>query len=142
MPRSKRFRRNLGRDLPSPKSVRTTIEWVRFEHAHEPFGVFMYLGRALRGLSPKKKERAETLERWFNDNLGSPSQATLERFWFRAEAEECIEKARELAKLVSRTGIPIVERRTRRVPGKVRWEDSHQAAVFTYRDTPQPKRRK
>ena len=142
MPRSMRYKRNLGRKLPSPKPARTTIEWVRFEHAHEPYGVFSYVKRALPGLSPSRRERARTLTNWFNENLGAPDQATLERFWFRAEARECIEKARQLAELVSRTGIPIVERRTRRVPGKVRWEDTHQAAVLTYRDTPQPKRRK
>ena len=142
VPRSKRFRRNLGRKLPSPKPIRTTIEWVRFEHAREPFGVFSYIRSALPGLSRRRRERLEILRKWFNDNLGAPTQATLERFWFRAEAQECIEKARQLAELVSSTGIPIVERHTRRVPGKVRWEDTHQAAVLTYRDTPQPRRQR
>ncbi len=141
MPRSKRYRRNLGRKLPSPKPARTTIEWVRFEHAHKPFGVFSYVDLALRGLSPGRRDRAKSLTKWFNENLGAPDHATLERFWFRAEAHECVEKARQLAELVARAGIPIVERRIRRVPGKVRWEDTHQAAVLTYRDTPQQRRR-
>jgi hypothetical protein len=141
MSRSKRFTRNLGRTLPTPKAVRTTVEWVRFEHERTPYGVFSYVSSALPKLSTAKRERAETIMKWFNDHLGSPSRATLERFWFRAEALEHIEKARALSKLVSSTGIQIVERRIKRVPGKVKWEDTHQAAVFTYRDAPQPKRR-
>jgi hypothetical protein len=141
MPRSKRFTRNLGRTLKTPIPVRTTVEWVRFEHEHEPYGVFSYVSSALRGLRQKRRQEVEDLRRWFNDNLGAPKDADLERFWFRSEAVEHIEKARTLAKIISGAGIPIVERRIRRVPGKVRWEDTHQAAVLTYRDTPQPKRR-
>ena len=141
MPRSKRYTRNLGRKLKAPLPVRTTIEWVRFEHERKPYGVFTYLAQALPGLSVQRRKKAEALRDWFNEHLGSPDDADLARFWFRSEAVEQIEKARALAELVSRVGIPIVERRTRRVPGRVRWEDTHQAAVLTYRDTPQPKRR-
>lgn len=141
MPRSKRYTRNLGRTLKTPLPVRATMEWVRFEHEREPYGVFWYVPQALPGLPQEKRKKAESLWRWFADNLGSPGKTALERFWFRSEAVEHIEKARLLAMLVSATGIPIVERRIRRVPGKVRWEDTHQAAVLTYRDTPQPKRR-
>ena len=47
MSRRKRFTRNLGRKLGAPLPQRTTNEWVRFEHASEPFGVFSYqIGRA------------------------------------------------------------------------------------------------
>ncbi|NOT29064.1 MAG: hypothetical protein HOP15_01305 [Planctomycetes bacterium] len=86
--------------------------------------------------------RTETdyIRDWFYDNLDAPDLATLERFWFKAEAREHIERAQRLAKLARQAGIPIVERRTRRVPGKVRWQGDHQVAVFTYRDTPQPRR--
>jgi hypothetical protein len=51
MPRSKRYTRNLGRKLKAPLPVRTTIEWVRFEHERKPCGVFTYLAQALPGLS-------------------------------------------------------------------------------------------
>ena len=141
MSRRKRYTRNLGRKLPSPQPVRTTVEWVRFENQHEPFGVFTYVSLAKRKLSPVRREKAERLTRWFTENLGSPEKATDERFWFRAEAREHVENARELARLVSRTGYSIVERRIRRVPGKVKWEDEHQVAALTYRDAPQAKRR-
>ena len=144
MSRKKRYTRNLGRTLPSPQPVRTTEEWVRFESAHEPFGIFNYLSQAERRLSAGRRAKAERLYRWFVENLGCPEDEralTEERFWFRAEAREHVEKARELARLDSRTGYSIVERRIRRVPGKVRWEDEHQVAAFTYRDAPQAKRR-
>jgi hypothetical protein len=55
-----------------------------------------------------------------------------ERFWFRAEAMEYIGRARRMADLVSRAGLPIVERRTREVSGYVRWQDAHQLAAKTY----------
>src|SRR5262245_59270039 len=78
MSRRKRYTRNLGRTLPSPQPVRTTVEWVRFENEHEPFGVFSYLSRAEHRLSPRRREKAEALRRWFNENLGSPDDATEE----------------------------------------------------------------
>ena len=37
MSRRKRYTRNLGRRLPEPLPVRTTVESVRFEHAREPY---------------------------------------------------------------------------------------------------------
>jgi hypothetical protein len=136
----KRYTRNLGRELPSPLPVRTTTEWVRFEHEREPYGVFSYLPVANAALPVKARAELDALRQWFRDQLGAPDEATLERFWFRAEAAEHIEKARRLAELACEAGIPIVERRTRRVPGKVRWEDGHQVAVITYRDAPRPRR--
>ena len=46
MSRRKRYTRNLGRRLPEPLPVRTTAEWVRFEHRDEPWGVFCFLDEA------------------------------------------------------------------------------------------------
>src|SRR5438093_10199442 len=102
MSRRKRFTRNLGRTLGAPLPPRMTIEWVRFEHEHEhePFGVFWYLPEAMSRLCPKDGERAEDLRKWFHQNLDAPDDATLERFWFRSEAIEHIERARILAHLV------------------------------------------
>ena len=140
MSRRKRYTRNLGRKMKAPLQVRTTAEWVRFEHEREPYGVFAYLSDARKGLGSGLRAEVDAICDWFNDNLDAPDVATLERFWFKAEAREYIERAKRLAKLVRRTGIPIVERRTSRVPVKVRWQDDHQVAVFTYRDAPQPRR--
>jgi hypothetical protein len=140
MSRRKRYTRNLGRELKTPKPVRTTQEWVRFEHQHEPYGVFTYLASVKRRLTPGLRAELDSISEWFDDKLGSPDKATLERFWFKVEAREYVDRARRLAGLARRVGIPIVERRTRRVPGKVRWEDEHQVAVLTYRDAPRPRR--
>jgi hypothetical protein len=135
MSRRKRYTRNLGRRLKSPLPVRTTVEWVRFEHEREPYGVFSYLREAADLLPAEARTELRALRNWFNDKLGAPDEATMERFWFRAEAGEHIEKARRLSDLVRAAGIPIVEHRVRRVPGKVKWEDAEQVAVFTYYNT-------
>ncbi len=142
MTRRKRYTRNLGRPLKSPLPVRTTADWIRFEHEHERFGVFSYTSEARRVLSTWEREELESLLSWFSDHLGAPDLLTIERFWFRAESSHQVAKARRLAALLNEAGIPIVERRTRRVPGKVKWEDGDQVAVLTYRDAPGPRRRK
>lgn len=140
MSRRKRFTRNLGRKLPSPLPARTTVEWIRFEHEHEPYGVFSYLKEARETLSAEMRGELDALRDWFVDHLDAPDLLTIERFWFRIEAEEFVDRARRLATILRAAGIPIVERRTSRVPGKVKWEDHNQVAVRTYRDTPQPRR--
>lgn len=140
MSRRKRFTRNLGRKLPSPLAVRTTVEWVRFEHEHEPFGIFRYLDEATEVLAHDDAVELERLCDWFTEHLDAPDLMTVERFWFCAEALEHVAQARKLAKMLCSVKIPIVERRTRRVPGKVKWQDDHQVAVLMYRDTPQPGR--
>jgi hypothetical protein len=140
MSRHQRFTRNLGRRLKSPLPIRATVEWIRFEHEHEPYGVFCYLEEAREELSAEMRGELDYLREWFVDHLDAPNLLTIERFWFRVEAEEYVVRARRLATIVCAAGIPIIERRTRRVPGKVRWEDRNQVAVRTYRDTPQPRR--
>ncbi|MBI5480442.1 MAG: hypothetical protein HY906_16380 [Deltaproteobacteria bacterium] len=126
--------------MRSPLPVRTTVEWIRFEHEREPCGVFSYLSDARAALGPEASRELETLAAWFSDHLNAPDLLTVERFWFRAEATAHVAQAQKLAALLRAAGIPIIERRTRRIPGRVRWEDRHQVAVLTYRDTPQPRR--
>lgn len=135
MSRRKRYTRNFGRTLPAPLPVRPTTEWVRFEHEREPFGVFSYL-RDAKEMRPGLSRAIDELADWFELWLGAPASADLERFWFKAEAHEYVTKARWLAEMVCCAGIPIVERRIRRVPGILRWQDRHQVAVLTFRDTP------
>jgi hypothetical protein len=91
-------------------------------------------------LPAKMRGELEALRAWFVDHLDAPDLLTIERFWFRIEAEEYVVRARRLATILCAAGIPIVERRTRRVPGKVKWEDHNQVAVRTYRAAPQPRR--
>jgi len=119
----------------------TNALWIRFEHEREPYGVFSYLRDAAAVLPAAEHAELEELRAWFNEHLGAPEKATNERFWFRAEAGEHGTRARRMAELVRQAGFPIVERRTRRIPGKVRWEDAHQVAVITYRDAPRPSKR-
>jgi len=139
MSRRKRYTRNLGRRLKSPLPARTTAEWVRFEHEHEPYGVFTYCSEARAKLPPERVEELNTLLAWFSDHLHAPDLLTIERFWFRAEASTHIAQARKLTDILTQARIPIVERRTKRIPGKVKWEDHNQVAVLTYRDAPQPR---
>ncbi len=124
MSRRQRYTRNLGRTLEEPLPVRTTVEWIRFEHEREPYGVFSYLPDAHERLRGSERAELEALRRWFNQHLHAPEELTRERFWFRAEALSQVDKARQLADLVAAAGIPIVERRTRRMPGKIRWKRS------------------
>jgi hypothetical protein len=136
MSRRKRYTRNLGRTLPAPLPVRDTTAWVRFEHEREPWGVFCYLGDA-KGARPALARDIDALNQWFVRWLDAPSGGIdLERFWFKADARPYVDRARALAALVCSAGIPIVERHIGRVPGIVRWQDRHQVAVATFRDTP------
>jgi hypothetical protein len=139
MSRGKRYTRNFGRTLKEPKPVRTTTEWIRFEHEREPYGIFSYTTLMRQRLRGNELAEFNQLVEWFRMHLEAPEEATKERFWFRAEADLHVEKARRMAALHVSAGIPIVERRTRRVPGKINWEDPDQVAVFTYRDAPRPR---
>jgi hypothetical protein len=130
--RRKRYTRNLGRRLrvPLPRSE----EWVRFEHELEGFGVFSYLSDARRRGSTRLAARIDRLRAWFNLWLDAPSDDVRidnEKFWFRAEAAEHLERARRLADLVSRAGFPIRELRVIQGSKPVRWQDAHQLAVST-----------
>ena len=117
MSRRKRYTRNFGRDLKEPLPVRTTTEWIRFEHAREPYGLFSYTTAMRERLRGSELAEFDALVDWFFTHLDAPAEATHERFWFRAEALLHVEKARRLAALHVAAGIPIVEHRTRRVPG-------------------------
>ena len=122
--------------------MRTTQAWLRFEHERQPYGVFSYIAEAKPTLPEEQRLEIDSLMVWINEYLDAPEDVSLdrERFWFREEAHEMIAKVRRVAALVRAAGVPIVERRTARIPGKVRWEDKDQVAVITYRDTPQPRR--
>lgn len=130
MSRRKRYTRNLGRKLREPAPF--TTEWVRFEHANEPWGVFCYLKDACRKLPGRSSAELILLRDWFNRHLNAPSKRELgeARFWFRAEAAEHVGRARRLAALVTRAGFPIVEKAERGLRGQVLWSDDRQQAVL------------
>ena len=140
MSRRKRYTRNLGRALPQPLPSRATSTWLRFEHEVEPYGVFSYVKDAKERLDGVHRNEVDEICAWFAQHLDAPRLLERARFWFKAEATEHVVRGRRLMELLLTAGIPIVERRTRRVPGKVRFHDQHQVAVHTFRDTPQAKR--
>src|SRR5256885_3057757 len=105
MSRRKRYTRNFGRTLKQPLPVRTTVEWVRFEHEHEPYGVFSYCSDARAALPKEALPELNELLRWFRIHLGAPADADHERFWFRAEASAFVETGRRLAELMRGAGI-------------------------------------
>ncbi len=76
MPRRKRYTRNLGRTIPEPQPRRLTVEWGRFEHKSEPYGVFSYLSDARAVLSSShsfgRVLELDRLIRWFERELDSP----------------------------------------------------------------------
>lgn len=160
MSRRARYTRNLGRRLPAPLPAHDPDEeWIRFEHAHEPYGLFSYGSLARPALEPARRRRLEELYEWFDRELDLPSRMHAFRFvgrrtgskwrakdasarcWFRASATEHVERARELAALLREAGIPVIERRARGIPGKLCSEDSHQIAVELYRDSRRERRR-
>jgi hypothetical protein len=130
MSRRKRYTRNLGRRLPEP--LPHTLEWVRFEHATQPYGVFRYSGDAQATLPGRPARELVRLTRWFCLHLDAPDGIELgeARFWFRAEASEYVGRARRLAELVTRAGFPIAECQTLDLRGHVRWQDAYQLAVL------------
>src|SRR5689334_23331509 len=92
MSRRKRYTRNLWRAVKSPTPIRTTVEWDRFEHEDEPYGVFCYLRDAGELLDAPGRAEVEGLRDWFEDHLDAPAIAAIERCWFKAEAHDHVEQ--------------------------------------------------
>ena len=116
---------------------------MRFEHELEGFGVFSYLSDARRRGSSRLAARIDRLRAWFNLWLDAPSDDVgidHEKFWFRAEAAEHLDRARRLADLVSRAGFQMRELRVVKGSRAVRWEDGHQVAVSTGKSCIEPER--
>jgi hypothetical protein len=152
VPRSQRYTRNLGRARiePAPPG-KPEARYVRFEHPTEKLGLFRYTEDLRRALDRVERQEVVVLMEWFNDNLEVPSRMVPYRpvgrraaryrwaettaiCWFRQEATEHVSRARRLAVLVRSVGIPIVERRVTRIPGKLCSEDEFQIAVQAFRD--------
>jgi hypothetical protein len=118
----------------------------------ECLGVFTYVDDAGDALDNAERSELETLMSWFDEHLEKPSRLVPFRqvgtrvhqrrwaeasaiCWFREEAIEHLSRARRVAELIGRAGIPIVERSVARIPGKVCSEDRFQIAVEAYRDS-------
>jgi hypothetical protein len=118
----------------------------RQEQSHCRAGVFQaaYDLRDRGLLDDDELRRFEGLRQWFNRRLPVPARLSRSRrpharrnavCWFKADAAEYIGRARELAALLGRHGVPTRELRTGR-PGYVVYEDEYQVAAVPFRDTP------
>jgi len=148
MSRRKRYTRNLGRTSGDAIPKRGTgSRYVRFAHARDPYGIFSYVSDARTRLSEPDREALDALVAWFRQSLDIPLcliPAYLPRrrgrdnldgsavCWFRASAREHVEHARALAILVLRAKIPIVERWSDRIPGRICSTDAKQIAVASF----------
>jgi hypothetical protein len=80
---------------------------------------------------------------WFDLHLPFPRRFSRSRrpnahpaaiCWFKADARECIQRARRMAALLNLAGVPIDMLRTHQ-PGYVVYEDSFQVVAVPFRDT-------
>jgi hypothetical protein len=127
---------------------------IRFEtlmphiDSGEPGGLFTMLDdlRERPDLSEGDHQRLESLVAWFAKNLQRPTRFSSSRSkgaarratrgisWFKPEALEHLEKAREFIALVREYGYEIKQIETTRA-GKVVYEDEYQIVAESFRDT-------
>jgi hypothetical protein len=145
MSRRMRYTRNLGRERPpSVPRQGTGSRFVRFVHAREPYGVFSYIGDARRRLDERERDQLDALVQWFREHLDEPSSMVPVHepaaagdgpravCWFRASARAHVDRARRLAVLLRAAHIPIVERWSDVVPGRLCAEDTNQLATSPF----------
>ena len=126
-----------------------TVMYVRFVstfpdcHTGRPVGFFQAAGIVRE--DPETPGYIVDLLRehgdWFNANLARPSRFSKSRHpdamavalsWFLPTATECIERAREMAVLISECTFPISMITTSR-PGIIVYRDAMQIAAIPYR---------
>lgn len=87
--------------------------------------------------------RFEIAADWFDLHLPFPRRFSRSRrpnahptaiCWFKAEARECIQRARKMAALLNSAGVPIDMLRTDK-PGYVVYEDGFQVVAVPFRET-------
>ena len=150
MSRRRRYTRNLGRTTHDRVPKRGAgHRYVRFAHRTDPYGLFSYLNDARPRLSEPDRAELEAIVGWFNENLDEPDCMVPVRVaargrraendaepsavcWFKATARAHVARARRMAILVRRTGIPIVELRRDLVPGQICSGDAAQIAAASF----------
>jgi hypothetical protein len=92
-------------------------------------------------------EQFSSIIGWFNDNLDEPDRfnrgptstgwrsTTTGLSWFRADANQHVEKAFELSALLREIGYPITVLKTTH-PGFIVYEDDYQIVAEPFADTP------
>jgi hypothetical protein len=104
------------------------------EDSHRPRGLFTEAYTLLDsgGLNREEWLDLRALLDWFNVNLAHPPKkfaAGRAIFWFRSEAEECIDKIWELANVLRIHGRHITVHKCRRL-GNIAYSDLLQVAAF------------
>ncbi len=146
MSRRTRYTRNLGRERPAsiPRQG-TGSRFVRFVHEREPYGIFSYVSKARPRLGELERDQLEALVGWFREHLDEPSSMIPVHepdaggddgpravCWFRASARAHVARARRLAVLLRAARIPIVERWSDVLPGRLCAEDDKQLAISPF----------
>jgi hypothetical protein len=144
--RRKRYTRNLGRERPATVPRQGTgSRYVRFVHEHEPYGVFSHFDVARVRLGEPERTELDELLGWFRAHLDLPTslvpvhEPTAEGgegpravCWFRASASEHILRARRVAILLREARIPIIERWSDELPGRICSADEAQLAISPF----------
>ena len=118
---------------------------IRHEDSHCMTGVIQAAYRLReRGLLSDGEEKLfDGIRCWFNRHLPVPRRFSRSRrphahrnavCWFKVQAEECLDRMRELAALLQRKGVATEVLETQR-PGYIVYEDDYQVAAVPFRDT-------
>jgi len=104
------------------------------EDSHRPRGLFTEAYALLDSGELNREERLDlrSLLDWFNANLAHPPKkfvAGRAIFWFRSEAQECVDKIWELANLLRIHDRHITVHKCRSL-GNIVYSDSLQVAAF------------
>lgn len=116
-----------------PRFIRFQTE-LRSPHHGCRLGLF-YASTALQERYELPEHTDELLEdtlSWFNHNLKAPRLPSREGrplFWFRTEAEECLQRIWNLVAIFNEEGLHVEQVTTLR-PGQIVYRDEHQIAAI------------
>lgn len=103
--------------------------------SHQPQGLFVVSHELLDSgdLSPEESAQIRRVLRWFNLNLPSPSSIGARViFWFKSDADQCLEKMWELKAVLEYHGYLVEVQKVRQL-GNIVYEDEFQVAAFPSR---------
>jgi hypothetical protein len=111
------------------------------EDSHQPKGLFIVAHELLDSgdLSPEERTQLDDILIWFDKNLPSPDSANFRNrsyratFWFKSEADDCISRIWEMARLLEYHGY-LIEMRKCKWLGNIVYEDKFQVAAIPSKD--------
>jgi len=124
--------------------VRFVTDWID-EDSCEAAGLFVAASWVRHNGDPAEVNlaRLAELREWFNQHLDTPRRFNRSRrphrkkkaiSWFKDSALEHIARAREMARLISASGVSVREIRTKR-PGYILYEDEFQLVAEPFAET-------